>query len=832
MPMVRPALSRCLTVPLALAALLASWATTAGAPPVAAQEGLLAQLQPAPPEGEEADATGREPDEEPEQPELPPVSELVPRAVALAGRADDAIEEVRAVAELGDLRPRVAALAERQESLARRLDRILDQDYVSDDRVAVVVDETDVLANRLEAAMAAASDRVESLDAVRREWLSERRLWQRWRARIEADPEYRRAYADDAARALERIESVIEATGRPLPAVAAVQQSLRETVAANRRVRGRAQGFLRTWRDDLFLRTAPVLFSSEHLQALRAQTGRRIGEGLARTWEAEWRLEPRQLWVLLLLVALVALFGWAARRMRPLAAEESRWSSVLRHPWAIGLLVAAVLGGFLLGPLPPLSRLALEAAVAGATAVVASGMFRNPVKRGAVYGVSALYVLFSGLDAVAFPVPLLRVILAALAVTGSIVLLATGRRIARSIWTDQRGFRWLLRLGALALAVIGVAEVLGYHFLGQWLLEASVATAFVVFVVTFLLRLARGAIHAALRSEGAGRVRFLARVGSALADRLVFLLKVALVFAAMLYVAAIWDLAESPGQAWRGVVEAGVSVGAWEITVGQVLVAVMAVYLAFVVSWALRALLGQTFFERRQFERGVRDSISTLLHYAVVVVGVFVGVSLLGFDLTNLALIFGALGVGIGFGLQNVVNNFVSGLILLFERPIRVGDIVVLGEEWGTVQKIGLRSTVIVTFNGAELIVPNGDLIAEKVTNWTLTTPRARLVLPVAAAYGSDPARVIEVLEEVGKEYPLALEEPAPMAIFTGFGESSLDFELRVWLGAFEQLLEARSEVAAAVVRRFADEGISIPFPQRDLHLRSVDPEAGTRLGG
>ena len=119
--------------------------------------------------------------------------------------------------------------------------------------------------------------------------------------------------------------------------------------------------------------------------------------------------------------------------------------------------------------------------------------------------------------------------------------------------------------------------------------------------------------------------------------------------------------------------------------------------------------------------------------------------------------------------------------------------------------------------------MPNGELISEKVTNWTLTTPRARLVLPVGAAYGNDPARVIEVLEEIGPGYPLALDEPPPMAIFTGFGDSSLDFELRVWLGAFDQLLQARSELAAAIARRFAEEGIEIPFPQRDLHLRSVD---------
>jgi small-conductance mechanosensitive channel len=796
----------------------------------AAQNGLLPALQ-APAPAQEADGAAEEAPGGGE-PALPPVSELVPRVVALADQAEEARAEVRDVAALEAPRAHAAALAERERSLARRLDEVLAHEYVSDDRVAALVGEAGYLAARLSAAAEEASGRVARLDAVRQDWQGRRDLWRRWQDRIAADPEYREAYSDEVARALERVSGVLEAAGAAVPEVAGLQQSLRETETHTRRLRERAEGFLRSWREDLFARTAPVLFSADHLRGLRAETRQRIGAGLAQTWEGEWRVEPFQVWVLLFQVAIALLVGWAARRLRPRVADDARWSAVLGHPWAIGVLTAAAGASFLYGPLPPLGRLALEAAVAGAASLVASRMYRNPVKRAAVYAVSALYVLFSALDAFAFPVSLLRVILTGLALAGALGVLLAGRRIAGSAWAHQRGFRWVLRLGAVALAVIGTAEILGYHFLGQWLLEASVATAFVAFVVSFLLRLARGALHLAMRADESGRMRFLARLGSAVADRLLFLVKLTLVGAAVLYVLSIWDLAESPVQAWRTVVDAGFSVGEREITVGRILAAILAVYLAFVVSWALRALLSQTFFERRQFERGIRDSISTLLHYAVVVVGGFVALSVFGFDLTSFALIAGALGVGIGFGLQNVVNNFVSGLILLFERPIRVGDVVVLGEDWGTVRKIGLRSTVIVTFNGAEMIVPNGELIASKVTNWTLSTPRARLVLPVGAAYGSDPARVIAVLEEVGRAYPLALGEPPPMAIFTGFGDSSLDFELRVWLGAFEQLLQAKSELASAIVQRFASEGISIPFPQRDLHLKSVDPGAGGRLGG
>ena len=325
-----------------------------------------------------------------------------------------------------------------------------------------------------------------------------------------------------------------------------------------------------------------------------------------------------------------------------------------------------------------------------------------------------------------------------------------------------------------------------------------------------------------MRSAERASIGSLARLGDILTERLLLLLQVAVVGFTLLYLAVVWNLAESAGQAWSAVVDAGVQVGETRFTVGRLLLASLAVYLAVVISWVLRSLLDRAVFEHRRFDRGIRDSIATLLHYVLVVVGVFIALSVFGVDLSNLALIAGALSVGIGFGLQNVVNNFVSGLILLFERPVRVGDIVVLGTEQGTISKIGMRSTVLTTFNGAELIVPNGDLISQQVINWTLTTPRARLVLPVSVAYGNDPAQVIEMLEEIGAGYSLALDEPAPMAIFTGFGESSVDFELRVWLAAFDQLLKARSELAALVTRRFAEAGVEIPFPQRDLHVRSV----------
>jgi small-conductance mechanosensitive channel len=197
--------------------------------------------------------------------------------------------------------------------------------------------------------------------------------------------------------------------------------------------------------------------------------------------------------------------------------------------------------------------------------------------------------------------------------------------------------------------------------------------------------------------------------------------------------------------------------------------------------------------------------------------------SLLGMSLQNFVVVLGALGVGIGFGLQDIVNNFLSGLILLFERPVKVGDFIVVNEEWGNITKIGLRSTVVETIAHSEIIVPNSQLISEKVTNWTHSTRVARLNVPVGVAYGSNVPLVLKILAETAKGHPEAVPKPAPSVLFMEFGDSSLNFEIRVFIQDITSNFRIRSEILQQIDARFRESGIEIPFPQRDLHLRSVD---------
>jgi potassium efflux system protein len=212
--------------------------------------------------------------------------------------------------------------------------------------------------------------------------------------------------------------------------------------------------------------------------------------------------------------------------------------------------------------------------------------------------------------------------------------------------------------------------------------------------------------------------------------------------------------------------------------------------------------------------------------------GFILAVAASGISLDRVTLMLGAFGVGIGFGLQNVVNNFVSGLILLFERPVHIGDVVQVGQLWGEVRRIGIRASVVRTFDGAEVIVPNGQLTSEQVTNWTLSDRTRRLHLRIGVEYGTDPERVLEILRQVAARHSDVLETPPPLPLFLEHGESSLDFELRVWTREFDRGLSVRSELTVAVNRALAEAGIAVPFPQRDLHLRSAAPELRARVRG
>lgn len=264
-------------------------------------------------------------------------------------------------------------------------------------------------------------------------------------------------------------------------------------------------------------------------------------------------------------------------------------------------------------------------------------------------------------------------------------------------------------------------------------------------------------------------------------------------------------------------------------TAGQtVITPVTLIYLAvftvllFVATAKLKTWIVERLLVSSRVDIGVRHAIGTIIRYFVVTIGLIIILQTAGIDVSTLTVLFGALGIGIGFGLQNVTNNFVSGLILLFERPIKVGDRIEVGNVHGDVVNISPRATTIVTNDNIAIIVPNAEFISSKVVNWSYTDRNVRFNFPVGVAYHSDPEKVRTILLDVARLHPGVLTDPGPSVLFHEFGESSLNFMLRVWtkdLATVPGVL--RSELYFSISRAFKEHGIEIPFPQRDLHIKS-----------
>jgi len=257
------------------------------------------------------------------------------------------------------------------------------------------------------------------------------------------------------------------------------------------------------------------------------------------------------------------------------------------------------------------------------------------------------------------------------------------------------------------------------------------------------------------------------------------------------------------------------SLGESPFTIRTVVMLVISLILLFVLSSWIKKLLVKRIFPRYQIDIGVSQAIGTIIKYVLVIVGLFIIFQTTGIDLSALGLMLGALGIGIGFGLQNVTNNFISGIIILFERPVKVGDRVEMEDLAGNIVKISARATTLITNDNIAVIVPNADFINHRVINWSHNNRNVRLNFPVRVSYKEDPEVIRRVLIEVADQNPGVLKEPRPDVLFDEYGDSSLDFILRVWTFDYSDKPRVlKSQLYYEIFKKFKENNIEIPYPQ------------------
>jgi len=403
---------------------------------------------------------------------------------------------------------------------------------------------------------------------------------------------------------------------------------------------------------------------------------------------------------------------------------------------------------------------------------------------------------------------------------------------------NQRSARWraLTPLAALAAVVTIVAAVLGYLAFARFVIE-QIAWVWVVaggYVIAG--GLAELGINVVLLPGQSGGLQVGRNVGLSdrTVERLAVLLngiaRIILFLLAALVILAPWGFDSGTFFDRFGSLYYGIEVGSFRVTYTTVLFALLIFGAVVVLSRMFQRWLEQRFLPTTSIDPGLKNSINTTAGYVGFILAAILALSYAGINLANVALVAGALSVGIGFGLQSIVNNFVSGLILLAERPIRAGDWIQVGTDEGTVKRISVRATEIETFDRASVIIPNSSLISGVVKNWYLRDNSGRSTILVGVSYDADPEQVRDILVDCAMKHDMVLKFPKPFANFENFGDSALVFQLFFYLASISNGGTVRSDLRFAILRRFREAGIEIPYPRQDVGIRSW-PSGGPAFG-
>jgi small-conductance mechanosensitive channel len=392
----------------------------------------------------------------------------------------------------------------------------------------------------------------------------------------------------------------------------------------------------------------------------------------------------------------------------------------------------------------------------------------------------------------------------------------TKRNFIRKIFIILISFCMILLIVALIANIAGAGELSGIITDGV----VRLVVASVLFFVTMLIL--EGLLHLFIHSDTMMSVHLFKKNSEAILRSSLVVIRVIFFFFFINSILRITGLSIKMREGLEVWLTDTRTLGDFEFTFGSILLFILIIYLSTVISRILKAIIEDGILYNFNLRKGLAMSVGTLTKYIIVTAGFLVAASAAGLSMDKVTVLVGAFGVGIGFGLQNIFNNLVSGLILLFDRPIQVQDTVEVGTLMGKVQRIGLRASYVRTFDGAEVIVPNGEFISKEVINWTLSDKQRRMELKVGVAYGSDLQQVKELITGVLDAHTDVIKYPKPLILFEVMNDSSLDFRILFWTDNYDEWLRIRSEVLFNIYHSLVDAGITIPYPQRDLHIKDI----------
>lgn len=538
-----------------------------------------------------------------------------------------------------------------------------------------------------------------------------------------------------------------------------------------------------------------------------------------------------------LFVAFPLLLHAVRRRTCDWAATDPGAASaamVLERPYSAALIISIFIATMPASPVPPTVRILL-----GMLGVLAMIRLLQPsMTQETIRILCAMAVLialdgarkrFSGVQPIEQGILLLE-LLSGIAVLGWILLSGTLRRIAEHL--KEQVSTQVFHAGVVLLTldlIFGLAATtLGYTRLARISVPFALGIGILVLALYTTLQVFVGLVFLALRAWPLRLLKMVRNHRDMLARRICRILVLLAVVAGLSRSLAYLGFLEPVLSFGEALLSWKLERGTFSISLGDILAFMLTIWVAYLLSAFIRFVLQEDVYPRMNVDRGQSYAASSLLNYTILTLGFATALGVIGVNLTNITVLAGALGVGIGFGLQSVVNNFVSGLILLFERPIHVGDTIEVGNLIGEVGRIGIRASTVRTSQGADILVPNAHLVTEKITNWTLGDRLRRIDLRFGVNHGAAPGKVIEVVEAVALVQPRVLRNPRPRGLFAGFGESSINFELQAWTDHFADYSLIRSELTMALYQAIQEAGMSFSYPRREVRIDNAQSdEAG-----
>jgi potassium-dependent mechanosensitive channel len=581
----------------------------------------------------------------------------------------------------------------------------------------------------------------------------------------------------------------------------------------------------------LWVQDSPPIWSPEVRTAATQSLGRDSQVSLGAQ-AAQVRNYLEREWTKLIYVALLFIaFAFIMLRVK---RHVARWTDkdraldranrVLQLPFSTASLVTIISARLILHDAPRGVWLIL-ATLALIPIVV---LLRRLIDRHLFPIVNALVVFYfvAQLRALAASTPVLSRIMLLVEMLGGLIFLIWFIRARRRSGPRTTSNKTARVAGSIAVAGFGaiiLADLLGYVALANYLSVAILAAAYFAVALYAAARILEGLVFFGLQIRPLASLAVVQRQRPLLHRRIAGLIEVAAIVTWVLLALSAFSLREAVISRTIALLNAKVGVGSVHFSLGAVVAFILTMWITLLLSRFLRFFLQEEVYDRFHLARGPAYAVSTLVHYVVLLVGFYIAIAALGADMTKFAILAGAFGVGAGFGLQNIFNNFFSGLILLFERPVQVGDLIQVGDQTGVVRRIGIRASIIALDDKSQLIIPNGQLISEKVTNRTFSSLQKRMELTIRTAYGEDPEQVIALLVKTAAAHPNVTKNPPPDAVLKQFGEDALIFMLGFTTEEVARFAFVQSDVAVAVNAALREAGIEVPVPQRIVHLEQND---------